>query len=183
MYRWLKRLCQPLSCYTQLMLASTMLSTALILLTVACARPQTTEHLWAIGQTAEVDGWRVTVHSFSTLPADEWRRPERGQLFCTVELTLENRSGQIRYVMPEKQMMLLDGDGRSYAPDRNAALITARSRQWLVPEGEFSVGQKAHGAAAYQIPSGSQGVRWVFRSSLFPWARKATFVLGDLAQP
>jgi hypothetical protein len=183
MFTSAERLWRPPSRHTKSIVATTSLAFALVLLTMACTRPNATEQLWAVGQTAEVDGWRVTVHSFSSLPADEWRQPADGQIFCALELTLENSSEQIRYVMPEKQMMLLGADGRNYAPDHDAAVIAARSRQWLAVEGEFGVAEKSHGAAAYQIPNESQGMRWVFRTSLFPWAPKVTFVLRELSQP
>jgi len=182
MYKRAERPRQPPSCHARSILGSALLGIALILLSVACAGQYTTEHLYAIGQTAEIDGWRVTVHSFSVLPADRWHQPTEGHVLCAVELTLENQSERIRFVMHEKQMTLLDGDGRAYAPDRTAALVAARLQQWLVPDGELSIGERARGAAAYQIPSEAQGVRWVFRSSLFPWARSVTFVLGKVSQ-
>jgi len=174
MRRWLS-LCRAKSIAFE-----ALLGLALMALSAACARQPTAGHLYAVGETAEVDGWRVTVHSFSALATDQWHVPAEGQLFCAVELTLENNSGQIRFVMPEKQMMLFDGSGRVYVPDRNAAVMAARSRQWIVPEGELSIGERPYGAAAYQVPSGSQGMRWVFCSSLWPWARRVTFVLGDI---
>lgn len=183
MYRSARRLCQPPYGHAKGVLRSALLVTALLLASAACARPPASEVLWAIGQTAKVDGWRVTVHSFSALPADEWRQPASGHIFCAVELTLENSSGQIRYVMPEKQMLLIDRVGRNYALDRDAGVIAARSRQWLVPEGEFSVGEKAHGSVAYQIPNGLGKMHWSFRSNLWPWARRVTFGLGELQQP
>jgi hypothetical protein len=183
MYRSVRRLAQPPFGHIKVVLRCALLVAALLLATAACARPPASEVLWAVGQTAKVDGWRVTVHSFSVLPADEWRQPASGHIFCAVELTLENSSGQIRYVMPERQMLLIDRVGRTYAPDRDAGVIAARSRQWLVPEGEFRVGEKAHGAVAYQIPDVSAKLHWAFRSNLWPWARRVTFGLGELQQP
>ena len=180
MGRWVKRVYERLSECANPVARAFLFGTILIALSVACARQYGTGYLFGIGQTAEVDGWQVTVHSFSVLPADPWHQAAVGQVFCAVELTLENNSGQIRFVMPEKQMILLDGNGQAYAPDRNAAVVAARSRQWIVPEGELSIGERAHGAAAYQIPGGSKGMCWIFRSNLFPWARSVAFVVGEL---
>ena len=182
-YTWFKRLRQRYHGHAKPLLRSSMMVIPLVLLFVACTRPPHEGKLYALGQTAELDGWRVTVHSFSALPGDASRQSAHGHVFCAIEVTLENLSDQIRFFMPERQMTLADADGKSYALDHDAGVVAARSRGWTVPDGEMSIGEKAHGAAAYQIPSESRGVRWVFRSSLFPWARRLTFVLGKVPQP
>ena len=130
----------------------------------------------------DVDGWRVTVHDLYVLPPDPWRQPAPGYVYCAVEITLENLSGQIRFFMPEKQMTLVDQDDRSYTLDHTAGVVAARTHGWTVPDGEMSLGEEAHGAATYQIPSDSGELRWLFRSSLFPRAPSLTFMLGELTQ-
>jgi len=127
-----------------------------------------------------LEGWGITVHNLSRLSPDQWNQPSKGHVFCIVELTLENRSGQIRYFMPEKQMFLMDGAGRVYPPDHTAGVVAARQQDWTVPDGEMSVGEIAHGAGSYEIPSDVTELRWVFRSGLFPWSPEVTFTLGGL---
>ena len=156
------------------------LTAAIALLIAACARQQTPDQPYRICQTAVLEGWGITVHQFSTLPLDQWRQPSEGHVFCVVELTLENRSGQIRYFMPEKQMLLMDGDGHVYPPDHTAGVVTARLRDWTVPDGEMSVGEIAHGAASYEMPSDVTELHWVFRHGLSPWSPKVTYTLGKL---
>ncbi|HUT16561.1 MAG TPA: DUF4352 domain-containing protein [Anaerolineae bacterium] len=158
----------------------TCLTAAIALLVAACARQQAPAQPYRVGQTAVLEGWGITVHHFSTLPPDQWHQPSEGHVFCIVELTLENRSGQIRYFMPEKQMLLMDEDGRVYPPDHTAGVVTARQRDWTVPDGEMSVGEMAHGAASYEIPSDVTELHWVFHRGLFPWLPKVTFALGGL---
>lgn len=152
---------------------------ASLLLAVSCIRKPGTARTYAIGETAELEGWRVTVEAFSTLPPDAAFQPAPGHVLCTVELTLENASEGIRFMMPEKQMRLVCG-GRTYLPDQNAAVTSARLRQWMVPEGEMSPGSKAHGAASYQIPEKTEEVQWTFYAGLFPWSPGVTFALGRL---
>jgi Domain of unknown function (DUF4352) len=153
---------------------------ALLLALATCSRSPTTQQTYAAGQTAEVDGWKITVHGLFRLEGDEWHQPADGHVFCAVELTLENTSGHIRYVMPEKQMRLLDAVNHTYAAGRDAGVMAARSRQWYVPQGEVGVGKVLHGAAAYEIPTGSQGLRWTFRTGLLPWSKTVVFALGDM---
>jgi hypothetical protein len=136
----------------------------------------------APGQPVDVDGWRVTVHRLYVLPPDQWRQAAPGHALCAVEVTLENLSDQIRFFMPEKQMTLIDQNGKSYALDHTAGVVAARTYGWTVPDGEMSPGEKAHGAATYQIPADAGQLRWLFRSSLFPWAPNLTFALGDAPQ-
>lgn len=156
---------------------------AALLSSAACARTALEPQVYGLGQTTTVDGWQVTVHSFSTVPGDQWRQPSEGAVFCAVELTLKNVSNRIRFIMPERQMQLLDSSGRSLSLDYHAGVMTARLRNWFVPQGAIEPGQEMHGAAAYQIRAGSSGLRWVFRSGLFPWARKVVFLIEQPLPP
>ncbi len=183
MREWARPSRRPPTCHLKLLPPKPLIALACVLACVTCARSPGAPQLYAIGDTVDVDGWRVTVHSFSELPTDEWRQPAPGQVLCAVEVRLENVSDQIRFFMPERQMTLLDAQGRSYALDHTARVVAATIHGWLVPEGELSVGQRAHGAAGYQIPSQAGEVRWVFRSNLFPWAPQVIFALGELSNP
>nr|MBC7245125.1 DUF4352 domain-containing protein [Chloroflexota bacterium] len=180
MHRWIKQshqLTSPRGIST-----SALLCLLLLFVSVACAKQYDTEHLYTLGQTAEIDDWLVTVHSFSILPADQWHQPQESQVLCAVELTLQNNSRQIRYIMPEKQMMLLDRNNHAYVLDSSASVMAGRLHNWFVPQGGFDAGQKVYGAAAYQVPANAQHIRWVFRSGLLPWSGSVTFVLGDLSK-
>ncbi len=170
-----------LSCFSGWLLRISV-AIALVLPCLSCTRLPGAENRYAPGQTVDLDGWRVTVHGLLVLPPDEWRQAAPGHVFCAVEVTLENLSGQIRFFMPEKQMTLLDEDGKSYTLDQSAGVVAARTHGWTVPDGEMSVGESAHGAASYQIPLDAGELRWLFRSSLFPWAPNLTFVLGEVPQ-
>jgi len=153
---------------------------SLVLLLVACTGRPTTEPLYAVGETAVVDGWQVTVHSFSILAGDSWRQPATDHVFCAVELTLKNTSARIRFVMPEKQMQMLTTANAGFAPDYEAGVMAARSHQWFVTQGQMDPGSDLHGAAAYEIPEDWQDLRWEFRSGLFPWSKRVVFALGEL---
>jgi hypothetical protein len=152
-----------------------------MLVLIACSRESTSPQPYALGETAEVDGWKITVHSLSPVAGDEWHQPAAGHIFVAVELTLENTSGRIRYMMPEKQMYLLDAAGHVISTGRQAGVMVARSRQWYVPQGEVEAGEVLHGAAAYEIPVDSQGLRWTCRSGLLPWSKSVVFVLGEVS--
>ena len=152
---------------------------ALMLALASCGKPPATQQPYTVGQTAESDGWRITVHGLFRVEGDEWHQPAAGHIFCAVELTLENASGRIRYVMPEKQMRLLDAANHAYATGRDAGVMAARSRQWYPPQGEAGVGKALHGAAAYEIPASAQELRWTFRTGLLPWSKTVVFALGD----
>ncbi len=150
---------------------------------LGCAGSSSERSDWRLNESAVLEEWRVTVLSVSVLPQDPYRQPADGHVFVAVQFRLENRSTQTRYVMPERQMALLDGDGQVYAPHAKAAVVAARTLHWLIPEGEFPAGAAAEGTTSFQVPIGAQGLRWVFRTSLFPGAPTVTFSLGDAAQP
>ena len=145
----------------------------------ACTSLPNAQQDYAVGQVVEVDEWRLTLHSLVFLPGDQWRQPDPGQTFCAVEVTLENLSRRIRYFMPERQMVMLDGTGREYTMDHRAGVVSARTRGWNAPEGAFNPEASAHGAVAYELPVEVQDLRWVFRSNLLPWAEQVGFWLGS----
>jgi hypothetical protein len=150
---------------------------------LGCARSSGDEIEWQANESVESEGWRVTVLSVSALHPDSYRRPLDGHMFVAVQLKLENNSPHIRYVMPEQQITLLDGEGRAYQLDRQAAVIAARALHWLIPEGEFPPGAVAEGATSYQVPLGARDLRCVFRTALHPGAPRVTFALGDVPKP
>jgi hypothetical protein len=150
---------------------------------LACSGLSAERAEWQLNETVQSQGWRVTVFSMSALPDDPYRRPLDGHTFVAVQLKIENISQEIRYVMPEQQMTLVDGQGQTYALDYEAAVVAARTLDWLIPEGEFVPGAAAHGATSYQIPLGACDLRWVFRTTLPPGAPTVTFALGDAPQP
>jgi hypothetical protein len=175
-----KRWSQPRPMYHRpwALAMTALLCGAVVLMAVACAPPRTAGTRYGIGQTAEVNGWRVIVHSFALLPDAQDRQPNPDHVFCAVEVTLENLNSKIRFFMPERQMLLRDASGTVYELDHNASVVAARSRQWMVPEGEMGAEETAQGAASYQVPATAEGLSWIFRSSLFPWAATLTFDLG-----
>jgi hypothetical protein len=167
--------------------AQRLLAAALCVLLCTCclgrATPSADRTEKQLGETAELVGWRVTVLSVTALPEDPYRQSPDGHMFVAVELRLENDSQRLRYVMPERQMTLLDGAGHAYTPNRKAAVIAARALQWLIPEGEFLPGAVAEGATSYQVPLSARNLRWVFRAALRPGAPTLTFALGDAPRP
>lgn len=158
------------------------LCVVLALALAGCRQASASPHTYAPGETAEVNGWKITVHGLAPVEADEWHQPAAGHIFVAVELTLENTSGRIRYMMPEKQMHLLDAAGHRISIGRQAGVMAARSRQWYVPQGEVQAGEVLHGAAAYEIPADSRELRWTCRGGLLPWSNSVVFALGELPQ-
>jgi hypothetical protein len=155
-----------------------LIALVMICLSIACRATNATETRYVIGQTAEVDGWRITVHGFTLLSAEGGHTPGRDRVFCAVEVTVANASNHIRYVMLERQMLLLDAGGHTYAVDQDAGVVAARTRQWLPPDGEFVPGWSSHGSAAYSIPVAGGEWQWVFRAGLFPWSHRVVFAIG-----
>ena len=47
----------------------------------ACASLPSVEKDYAVGEAAEADGWRLTLHSLVLLPGDRWRQPDPGKVF------------------------------------------------------------------------------------------------------
>ncbi len=163
--RWLP------TCVFRCILAST-----LSLFAISCSQRHNSVVLHSIGETVELEGWKVQVISFSLLSADDAFEPAPGYALCSVELAIENDTGGIRFMMPERQMQLYC-DGTTYTLDQNASIMSARLHAWMVTEGEMRPAVNAHGAASYQIPRSAEEVQWTFHSGLLPWSPTVTFAL------
>lgn len=132
------------------------------------------------GQPVELDGWKVTVNSVRWLTPDRYRKPSSGHEFLAVELTLENTTDDVRYVMPERQMLMLAAGGRSLQPHPSAGVLAVREQGWLVVQGEIGPGQTLTGAVCYEVPLDLGGWRWVFRPRLLGSRTEAVLVLEGL---
>ena len=144
-----------------------LLTTVLLgILLSGCAPRSPTVVDLVLGQPAEVHGWTLTVHSVRWLTPDSYRQPSSGHGFLAVELTLENSTENISYVMPERQTLALGPDGESLQPHPSAGVLAAREQGWLVVQGEMGPGQVLTGAVSYELPLDLSGWRWVFRPQL-----------------
>jgi hypothetical protein len=129
----------------------------------------------------EIDGWKLTVNGAHWLEPDPYRKPSAGHAFLAIELTLENITKGIRYVMPERQMLALGPDGDSLQPHPTAGVLAAKQQAWLVVQGEIGPGQVLTGAVSYEVPLDLSGWQWVFRPQLLGSSTEAVLNLEDLA--
>jgi hypothetical protein len=146
-------------------------------LCAACARSQGERRSYTVGETADIEGWSVTVNGFHQLPSDAFIHPDPGHAYCAILLTVRNQSSGVRYVMYERQMTLVDSDGKQ-APHPAAGVAAARTGGWLPPDGSFVPGEAMSGAVSYQVDSAVDHALWQFRTGLLPWSGEVTFDLG-----
>ncbi len=156
----------------------------LFLLTMAssgCRSRSTSSLAIEVGQPVELGAWRLIVHSVTTLTADPWRQPEQGMQFLAIELTVENTSANIRYMMPENQMLLVGPNGDRAPLDASAGVLAARQSQWMVVQGEIGPGRLLHGGVSYEVPADLSGWRWVFRPELLPTGLEGVLDLREFS--
>lgn len=65
-----------------------------------------------IGETAEIDGLKVTVNAVRIMEHNEYIAPEEGYQWIAVDFTFENISDKSKYIAGIFDVVLKDGDGR-----------------------------------------------------------------------
>ena len=149
----------------------------------ACAARGPTAVDLELGRPMELEGWMLTVKSVRWLDSDVYRKPSSGHGFLAVELALENTTAGIRYVMPERQILVLGPDGSVLQPHPSAGVLAAKQRGWLVVQGEIDPGQTLAGAVSYEVPLDLSGWQWVFRPRLLGSRIEAILDLEGLSIP
>lgn len=67
---------------------------------------------FAIGETAEVEGLKITVNGIRTLEGEEYIKPEEGAEWIAVDFTFENTGSKSKYIGGILELSMKDNEGR-----------------------------------------------------------------------
>jgi len=114
---------------------------------------------YAVGETAELNGLKVTVNEVKPVEGNQVMKPEAGKQFIVVNVTFENTTAKDVPVSSMLQMELKDDTGQAYSIDIGAMTVAGGKQ----PDGTIVAGDKLRGPIGYQVPVGAKGLQWIFK--------------------
>jgi len=131
--------------------------------------------IFAIGDAAEIEGFRITVNKTRTWRGDQWNNPGEGHVWFIVESTLENTSPTASLtVWSWDNFQLVDEDGRCKGYATNVGATGTL-------DGDIAPGRRMTGEISWAVPVGTKGLELVFVTQDPLGARvQVVFALGDL---
>lgn len=112
-----------------------------------------------VGDTVKINDFNVRVNKVSKSNGGEFIKPEKGNEYLKIDITLENISDEPQAVSSMLMFKVVDKDGRSY----NQAFTENQKGQL---DGELGKGRKMTGEYVVEVPKGAKGLELEFDSSL-----------------
>lgn len=119
--------------------------------------------MFAIGDIVEIGNLTLTVNEVTSPPGDEFNKPNAGNKFVVVDVTLGNKGAEAENISSMMQMHLKDATGQKYDLDLSASVASGGT----TPDGELAPGEKMRGQAGFQVPENAQGLVFVFDAEVF----------------
>ncbi|WP_052568605.1 DUF4352 domain-containing protein [Ktedonobacter racemifer] len=114
-----------------------------------------------VGETVKVgDTWEVTVNSVKTSNGDDIIKPDAGNTFLIVNVTVKNISSKEQNISSLLNFKLKDKDGT----EGKDALLT--SGVTPAPNGKIAAGDKSKGDLTYQVSASQKSFTLAFEADL-----------------
>ena len=114
-----------------------------------------------VGETVKVgDTWEVTVNSVKTSDGDDVIKPDAGNTFLIVNVTVKNISSKEQNISSLLNFKLKDKDGT----EGKDALLT--SGVTPAPNGKVAAGDKSKGDLTYQVSTSQKSFTLAFEADL-----------------
>lgn len=115
-----------------------------------------------VGDIVELKDLKVTVNKVYTVNGDEFNKPNDGNEYVAVDITLENTGKEETAVSSVMMFKVVDKDGRE-CEYSITGLAAAKAGQM---DGTLGAGRKMTGAYVVEVPKGTKGLELEFDSSL-----------------
>ncbi len=112
-----------------------------------------------VGDTIQTKDFKIRVNKVTTSNGSEYVKPEKGNEFVKVDITVENISKEEQNISSVLMFKVVDKDGRSCEQ-----AITDNQKGQL--DGKVAPGRKMTGEYIVQAPKGQKGLELQFDSSL-----------------
>lgn len=131
---------------------------------------ETSQQIYKVGDVIAMGTSTLTINEILFPAGDQFIKPNEGNKFIVVDLTIENKGTTAITVSTLLQMWLKDDAGRKYDVDLMATSASGGS----TPDGEISPGEKVRGQVGFQVPENATGLVFVFDADV--WGTGKVFV-------
>lgn len=115
---------------------------------------------FSIGDNIQIGDVIVTVNSTRTSEGGDFLKPDEGNIYYIIDLTIENKGKEAYASSTMMQMSIADGEGYQYD-------ITIGPETKGSVDGEVGVGRKIRGEVAFEIPKDSKNLEFVYDYEVF----------------
>jgi len=112
---------------------------------------KTTTEVLNVGQTGEIDGVKVTLHSVRRTEQGSLSSADEGKEYVIVKLTFENTTSEVKIVISGAQFAVRDDAGTEYNVDLFADTKST-------PDGDIQAKGKLEGESVFQVPKNARGL-------------------------
>ncbi|HEU5375861.1 MAG TPA: DUF4352 domain-containing protein [Ktedonobacteraceae bacterium] len=113
------------------------------------------------GQVVKVgDTWEVTVNSIKKSQGDEFSKPDSGNMFLIVNVTVKNISAKEQTISSLLNFKLKDADGTEGKTNFLSGTSPA-------PDGKIAAGDKSRGDLVYEVSASQKNFTLAFESDIF----------------
>ncbi|GIV70077.1 DUF4352 domain-containing protein [Caldilinea sp.] len=131
---------------------------------------ETPQQTYKVGDVIQIGTVTLTVNGVSNPAGDQFSKPNPGNKFLVVDLTIENKGTAAITISTLLQMWLKDPSGKKYDVDLMASTASGGSS----PDGEIAAGEKLRGQVGFQVPDNATGLVFVFDADV--WGSGKVFV-------
>lgn len=128
---------------------------------------ETEQKQFSVGDRIEIGDLVMTVNGVASPPGGDFNKPEEGNRFLVVDLTLENRGAASKAISSLLQMSVKDDQGQKYDVD----LMASSASGGTTPDGDIAAGETIRGQVGFQVPVDSQGLVFVFDADVFGYGK------------
>jgi len=113
-----------------------------------------------VGQPVKAGPFTVTVHKVSYPYSNSYDSPDSGKAYVLVDVEVANNSNTSQSVSSLLQFGVKDAAGTNY----DETIVMGVDGE--APDGDIAPGKSLHGPAAFEVPAGSKGLSFTFKSDL-----------------
>jgi hypothetical protein len=128
------------------------------------------QEMFAMGDLIEIGDLTLTVNEVTNPPGDDFNKPDEGNIFVVVDVTITNNSSAAENISSLMQMSLKDDTGQGYDLDLTASMAS----DGKTPDGEIAPGETIRGQVGYEVPEDATGLVFVFDADV--WGHGKVFV-------
>jgi hypothetical protein len=125
------------------------------------------QETFAVGDVVQIGDMALTVNEVTYPTGNDFSKPEAGQTFLVVDVTLENKGSEAKSISSLLQMSLKDATGQKYDLD----LMASAASGGTPPDGEIASGERVRGQIGFQVPQDAQGLVFVYDAEVFGYGK------------
>jgi hypothetical protein len=128
------------------------------------AAPVKTESVYKVGDQVQLKNSVITVNSVEFSQGGQFTKPNEGNEWINLNITIQNNSSSQQYVTTLGQMFVRDASGNSYQ-----VAVTNKTMENINSslDGAVIANSKRTGWVGFEIPKGSTGLQFQYNGSMW----------------